>query len=63
MLEIFVKHLGLKRKTHKCNFHYVALLMMSSKILKFRYLQNETLFFLKIKNSLNTHEALLYDKK
>ena len=47
------------------------MLMMTSQILKSvdftktqksRYLENETLFFLQIKNSLITHKALLYDK-
>ena len=46
--------------------------MMMSPILKYacfaktqksRYLENETLFFLQIKNSLITHQALLYDKE
>ena len=45
--------------------------MMTSQIFKFfdftktqktRYLENETLFFLKIKKSLITHQGLLYDK-
>ena len=52
--------------------HYAAILMMTSQILKSagftktqksRYLENETLFFLQIKNSLITHQALLYDKE
>ena len=30
---------------------------------KSRYLENETLFFLQIKNSLIRHQALLYDKE
>ena len=46
--------------------------MMTSQILKSagftktqksRYLKNETLFFLQIKKSLITHQALLYDKE
>ena len=43
---------------HKCDFHYAAMPMMMSEILKFvnftktqesRYLENEPLFFLQIK--------------
>ena len=30
---------------------------------KFTYLENETLLFLQIKNSLITHQGLLYGKK
>ena len=46
--------------------------MMTSQILKsagftktqkFRYLENEKLFSLQIKNALITHQALLYDKE
>ena len=46
---------GFKRNKEKCNFHYVAMPMMTSQILKsvdftkiqiHRYLKNETLFFL-----------------
>ena len=46
--------------------------MMTSQILKSagftktqksRYLENETLFFIQIKNSLITRQALLYDKE
>ena len=57
---------------HKCNLHYVAILLMMSQILKSagfakrqksRYLKNETLFFLQIKKSLITYQALLYDKE
>ena len=56
----------------KCNFHYVAMPMTKSKILnsvdftktqKSRYLKNETIFSLQIKNSLITHQGLLYGKK
>ena len=56
----------------KCNFHYVAMPMMTSQILKSvdftktqksRYLENETSFFLQIKKSLITHLGLLYNKK
>ena len=50
--------LGFKRNKQKCNFHYAALSMMMSQILKFvdftkkqksTYVENETLFFLRIK--------------
>ena len=46
--------------------------MMTSQILrpvdltktqKLRYLENETLFFLQVKNSLITHQELIYCKK
>ena len=46
------------RNKHKCNFHYVAMPMITFQILKFvdftktqksRYLEKETLFFLQIK--------------
>ena len=46
----------------KCNFHYVAMPMMTSQILKSmdftktqksRYLENETSFFLQIKKIIN----------
>ena len=51
--------------------HYVAMPMMSqilksvdfTKRQKSRYLQNETLFFFQIKNSLITHQGILYGKK
>ena len=65
-------YLRFKGNKHKCNFHYVAIPMMMSQILKSvdftktqksRYLENETLFFLQIKNSLITHQGLLYCKK
>ena len=51
----------IKRNKHKCNFHYAAMLMMTSQILKSldftktqksRYLENETLF-LQIKKIIN----------
>ena len=54
--------LGFKRNKHKCNFHYVAMTMMTLRILKFvdfaktqksRYLENETLLFLQIKKIIN----------
>ena len=47
---------------HKCNLHFAAILMMTSQILKSAgftktqkspYLDNETLFFLKIKKFIN----------
>ena len=46
--------------------------MMTSQVLKFvdftktkksKYLQNETLFFLQIKETLIAHQGLLYGKK
>ena len=56
----------------KCNFHYVAMPMMTSQILKTvdftktqksRYLENKTLFFLQIKKSFNyTSRATLLQK-
>ena len=61
-----------KRKKHKCNFHYVAMSMIMSQILKsvnftktqkFRYLENEMFFHQIKKNSLITHQGLLYCKK
>ena len=54
-----------------CNFHYVAMPMMISQILKSvnfkktqkpRYRENKTVFLLPIKNSLITHHGLLYYK-
>ena len=63
-------HLGFKRNKHKCNFHYMAMPMMTSQILKYvdctktqcRYVENET-FFLKIKNFINyTSRATLLQK-
>ena len=63
---------GFKRNKRKCNFHYVAMLMMTSRILKFvdftkiqksKYLENETLFFLQIKKIINyTSRATLCQK-
>ena len=64
--------LRFKRNKHKCNLHYAAIIVMTSQILKSagftktqksQYLENEALFFLQIKNSLITHQALLYDKE
>ena len=56
----------------KCNFHYVAMLMMMSRILKSvnftktqkpRYLENETLLFLQTKKLINyTLRATLLQK-
>ena len=51
--------------------HYVAIPMMSqilksvdfTKRQKSRYLWNETLIFFQIKNSLITHQEILYGKK
>ena len=51
-------YLGFKRKKHNRNFHYVAMSMMRSQILKSvdftkiqrsTYLKNKTLFFLQMK--------------
>ena len=63
--------LRFKRKKHKCNLHYAAMLMMTSQILKSagftktqksRYLENET-FFLQIKKIINyTSRAPLLQK-
>ena len=57
---------------HKCNFHYVALAMVTSQILKSvdftqkqksRYLENETSFFLQIRKFINyTSRATLWQK-
>ena len=61
---LFFLYLGFKRYKRKCNFHYVAIPMMTSLILKFedftktrksRYLHNETLFFLQIKKIHSLH--------
>ena len=64
--------LRFKRKKHKCNLHYAAMLMMTSQILKSagftktqksRYLENEALFFLQIKKFINyTSGATLWQK-
>ena len=54
--------LRIKKNKHKCNFHYVAMPMMTSQVLKSvdftktkksRYLENETLFFVQIKKFIN----------
>ena len=51
-------YLGFKRNKRKCNFHYAAMLMMTSQIFKSagltktqksQNLENEALFFLQIK--------------
>ena len=51
---LFWQFLGLKGNKHKCNFHYVAMPIMMSQILKSvdfrktqrsRYIENETFFF------------------
>ena len=57
---------------NQCNFHYVAMSMMASQILKSvdftktqksRYLENETLFFLQIKKFINcASRATLWQK-
>ena len=53
--------MGFKRNKQKCNFHYIAMSMMTSQILNFfdftkthksRYLENKT-FFLQIKKVTN----------
>ena len=59
-----------ERNKQKCNFHYVAMFMMTSQILKSgdftktqkpRYLVNETLFLLQIKKFTNcTSRATLW---
>ena len=55
-------YLGFRRNKEKFNFHYAAMLMMTSQILKFvdftytqkfKYLENKTLFFLQIKKIIN----------
>ena len=60
-------YLGFKRNKYKCNFHYVAMSVMRSQILKTedftkthksRYLENES-FFLQLKKI----QGLLYGKK
>ena len=66
-------YLRFKGNKHKCNFHYVAIPMMTSQILKSvdftktqksRYLENKTLFFLQIKKIINyTSRATLLQKK
>ena len=56
----------------KCNFHYGAMPMMTSEILKYvnftktqksRYLDKKTLFFLQIKKSLITYQGPFSAKK
>ena len=69
--------LGFKRNKHGCNFHYDAMPMVASQILKtvdftktqkFRYLENKTLTFFQKKkkkkeNSINyTSRATLWQK-
>ena len=68
----FLIVLRFKRNKHKCNFHYVAMPMVTSQILKYvdvtkkqksRYLENETLFFLQIKKFIDyTLRATLWQK-
>ena len=63
----------LKRNKHKCNFHFPAMLMMTSQILKSAdftetqkswYLENKTRFFLQIKKFIKyTSRATLYNKE
>ena len=61
-LILFQQNLGFKRNKQKCNFHYVAMFMMTSQTLKSvdftkaqksRYLDNETLFSFRIKKIIN----------
>ena len=58
----FDSTLRFQRNKHKCNFHYEAMPMMTSQILrsmdftksqKPRYLENETTFSLQIKKFIN----------
>ena len=69
---LIVLTIQFKRNKQKCNFHFVAMPMMRSPILKFlnfakarksRYLENKTLFFLQIGNSLITYQGLLFGEK
>ena len=64
--------LRIQQTKQKYNFHYAVMSMMMSQILKFvdftktqksKYLENKTIFFLQIKNSLITYQGLLYGKK
>ena len=64
--------LRIQKNKNKCNFHYVAMPMMTSQISNFvdftqtqksRHLRNEKIFFLQIKKMLITHQGLLYCKK
>ena len=64
--------LWIQKNKQKCNFHYAAMSMMTSQILKSvnftktqkpRYLKNETLFLLQIKKFINyTSRATLWEK-
>ena len=68
----FRQNLGFKRNKLKCNFHYVAMLMVASQILKSvdftkaqksRYLKNEILFLFQIKKIINcASRATLWQK-
>ena len=59
--QYFLQYLGFKRNKQKCNFHYVAMHMMSqilksvdfSKTQKSRNHENKALFFLQIKKLIN----------
>ena len=66
-----IKYIRFKRNKQKCNFHYAAVFDCATdfeicgfhkKTQKSSYLGNET-FFLQIKNSVITHQGLLYSKK
>ena len=62
----------IQKNNQKCNFHYLAMPMIMSQILKSedfkktqksRYLKNETLFFLQIKKIINyTSRATSWQK-
>ena len=64
--------LAFKRNKQKCNFHYAAMSMTTSHILKFvdftktqksRYLENETLFLFQIQKFINcASTATLWQK-
>ena len=69
---LVIRYKGFNRNKHKRNFHYAAMSMMTSWILKFvdftktqksRYLKNEALFFLQINKFVNyTSRATLGQK-
>ena len=67
----FLQQLGFRRNEHKCNFHYAAMSMMASQILKlvdftkiqkFRQLKYKALFFLQIKFINYRPRATLWHK-
>ena len=61
IVDYSLQDLGLKRSKHKCNFHYVAMLTTSQifKCVDFRETQKSK----NLRNSLITHQELLYCKK